>query len=652
MWTKLLSHNVPPKWVLLATLASVFVLGGLFFTPKPVFGIMDFGACAPGSLPGEKCQASANWCDSNCQWENYQGYCTTTPTGLECLANQTASLHPGVCGGNYCGIQCTSVNGNPGYSCYTGYSCGSATCTPGTTCLSGTTSYDANCCTGSCIDPTTGFPGNWTAVNGSCQCVAPSHYACSGTSCTSVRGSGTNSCTSNSDCSKGGGGGCTPIVPCSQLGCGFSDSCGNNCGSCSCTPPITCTQCIGSCGGTYGCTGVNGVSCGGGPCPSCPAGQNCVNHQCIGGGGSHLACSGTSCVSVSGPGTNSCTTNADCGGGGGCRSHPDRCQSCQVDTNHVYSSTGCYQLCTDGCDQWSQACSASACCVDTSWSCVMPYNGTEESNCGHTRSNPACVTAYFQAAGASVHSNGSISGISDTYIPNGTYFNQLAAGFYGVVSSGGSFSFSPSKTNSKLWQLQNYPSAGASILQNPRYDHNYFWNAFGDKVVTTINANQVTSGDLQTSGTAPVILAIHPISGNSVSIANPINVVGGKLLVVFVDSSSDPTGTPVNLALVPGGSVRVDSQSMIIWIVSGNITIDSSISQADGYWLSSGSFSDGTGQTQLNISGGVAAYGGVSLERRNSNNSQPSELINYNPSINLLAPVIGTSTYSWSEISP
>lgn len=286
------------------------------------------------------------------------------------------------------------------------------------------------------------------------------------------------------------------------------------------------------------------------------------------------------------------------------------------------------------------------------WQCVQPYNGNEVDACGATRANPNCNPAYFQATGASVHSNASFGGIVDGAIPAGTYFNQLADGFYGVVSSQGSFSFSAAKTNTKLWQLSNYPASTTPILVNPPFDHNYFWNAFGDKVTSVVSANQINNGDFQSAGNGPVVIAVHPISGNSVSIANPINVTGGKLLVVFVNSATDPTGTPVNLTLAPGGSVRTGANSMIVWIVSGNVTIDSSVNQVDGFWLSSGTFNDGGGTTQLTISGGVASYGGVTLSRRNSNTSLPSEVISYNPNILLLAPVLGTSIYTWNEVSP
>lgn len=189
--------------------------------------------------------------------------------------------------------------------------------------------------------------------------------------------------------------------------------------------------------------------------------------------------------------------------------------------------------------------------------------------------------------------------------------------------------------------MTNYAS------QITRYDHDYFWSRLKDKVVTTLNANSITSGDLQVSGTDPVVLAIRPISGNTVTFNTPINVGGGKLLVVFINALD---GTPVNLTV--GDKVTVGGGGFIIWIVSGNVNVASAVSQADGYYISTGSYSDGSGSTQLTDSGGVAAYGGINLGRVNSDTSKPSEAFSYNNDITKFAPLIGESLYNWSEIVP
>lgn len=287
-------------------------------------------------------------------------------------------------------------------------------------------------------------------------------------------------------------------------------------------------------------------------------------------------------------------------------------------------------------------CNTQPCCTDSSWSCATPYNGSEVSNCGHIV-NPAthnnCSPRFITAGGASVYSGGSITGLYDSNYPAAfPYFNPST---YGVVSSGGDISLSTAKINGKGWKITSYG------LQQTRFDHDYFWSRLKDKVTTTLNVNSITSGDLQASGTAPVIFAIHPVSGNTVTFNTPINISGGKFLVVFVNSTAD---TPVNLTV--GDKVTVQNGSFILWIVSGNVNIDSTVSNADGYYVLTGSYSDGTGSVQLNDSGGVAAYGGINLGRINSNTNLPSETFTFDPNIQRLSGLIGESTFNWNEIVP
>ena len=106
--------------------------------------------------------------------------------------------------------------------------------------------------------------------------------------------------------------------------------------------------------------------------------------------------------------------------------------------------------------------------------------------------------------------------------------------------------------------------------------------------------------------------------------------------------------------------------------MSSNVTVKSPLGGsnpdvADGFYIVSQKFASDTaynppaGQTldpnyhgdhELVIHGGVVAYGGVDLKRRNTDPTQPSELVIYNANIVNLLPLLGESTYSWSEISP
>jgi hypothetical protein len=304
------------------------------------------------------------------------------------------------------------------------------------------------------------------------------------------------------------------------------------------------------------------------------------------------------------------------------------------------------------------------------------------------------------------YSAGPVSGfvIPSNYTPsypsglgsqNPAYFNYFApSGFsnYGVVSSSSSISlFSPSgttitgsQTNPPTWVLQNYPKVLSGsfqgILLSPKYDHNYFWNKYKDQVSAsdTYSSNAITNSMVQ-SGGGMKFITVHPASGNTVTISSLINQNGsGKSRVVFVNNAADPTGTPVNLVIDSGATIDIAPNSpgghgnTVIWVVSGNVTVKSPLGGsnpdiADGFYIVSQKFVSDTaynppaGQTldpsyhgdhELVIHGGVVAYGGVDLKRRNADPTQPSELVIYNANIINLLPLIGESTYSWSEISP
>ncbi|MCL4427159.1 PKD domain-containing protein [Patescibacteria group bacterium] len=94
--------------------------------------------------------------------------------------------------------------------------------------------------------------------------VAPTHYACSGSSCAKVSGAGSDSCWSNADCS-------TPT---------YHNACQNN-----------------------SCVSVSGS--GSNQCYS--------NSDCYAPPVSHNICSNYSCISVNGSGSNQCYSNSSCG---------------------------------------------------------------------------------------------------------------------------------------------------------------------------------------------------------------------------------------------------------------------------------------------------------------------------------------------------
>ena len=102
----------------------------------------------------------------------------------------------------------------------------------------------------------------------------------------------------------------------------------------------------------------------------------------------------------------------------------------------------------------------------------------------------------------------------------------------------------------------------------------------------------------------------------------------------------------------------------IIFIVAGNITINTDVTQADGIYIAGETFSDGTGSVDetLVINGAVYAKQ-VSLGRALSNQAgcvpacdntkTPAEIINFVPKyLVLLSELLGSQQLSWREVAP
>lgn len=638
-------------------LLPVFVIGTLFLGGRisvsgyqaPVqeaSAALEGGGGGGGCTPdcSSSCNSGSQLCwDSNCNF--YTQPCSPPPPPP--LPPPSSCPTGAPCNGeaNQCISSCEV--GNLEGTCRSNGTCGDKVMTPHNSCGPNTVCSGGSCVSspGSCGGTTTPPP---SVTCGSCDCTSGLKGCTDGTA---------RPCLSSelASCPPKSGGGCNNS--CAGISCGGSNNCGNICGPGSgCTPfcgdgycngSESCSSCRTDCGS---CSGGDGSPPGGGG-PSCNnscsgltcgSTNNCGN-ICQPGSGCTVTCP-SSCTYGCQPNSSSCNTSP---GSGGCPSNCNfGCPPGSSTCNSQPGSGSCSPSCTFGCPPGSSSCNnvppgvtpPTPC--SPSWHCQTPYNGQESDGCGNTRSNTDCNPAWFQAGGASVHSNASVSGL---VIPSGQYFNP---GQYGIVSSNSSFNFTPSQTNTRSWQLINYPSAGTNALTNPRYDHDYFWTKYQGNVARTVNNNAINTGDLQTSSTDPQIIAVHPLAGNSVLVTQPINVTGGKLLVVFVNATSGP----VNLTI--SSSINVGADSAVIWIVSGNVTVDSSVSRADGYYVVSGSFSDGSGSTQLTVNGGVAAYGGFSLGRRNANQSTPSEVFTYNPVISKLGQLIGESNYTWVEAIP
>ena len=96
----------------------------------------------------------------------------------------------------------------------------------------------------------------------------------------------------------------------------------------------------------------------------------------------------------------------------------------------------------------------------------------------------------------------------------------------------------------------------------------------------------------------------------------------------------------------------MSSDDSSIFIVGGDITVNSDVDRIDGIYITNGTFSDGDIGNTLVVDGSVYART-VDLSRVNSENSLPSESFVFNPKyLDLLTDVVGVPTVSWKEVAP
>ncbi len=174
--------------------------------------------------------------------------------------------------------------------------------------------------------------------------TSATHTVCSGNSCVTVSGAGTNECSSNSDC-------------------------------------VTATHKV--------CSGSSCVTVSGAGSNQCNSNSDCTT-------ATHRVCSGSSCVTVSGAGTNQCNSNSDCGGGGttctpgACVDSCHRCASDGRSTGLDYTCSSDWCACARQYNYppgWEASCGGGAPPAPTSCSArggFCAYNGLCPTNKGYS----------------------------------------------------------------------------------------------------------------------------------------------------------------------------------------------------------------------------------------------------------------------------
>jgi hypothetical protein len=129
----------------------------------------------------------------------------------------------------------------------------------------------------------------------------------------------------------------------------------------------------------------------------------------------------------------------------------------------------------------------------------------------------------------------------------------------------------------------------------------------------------------------------------------------GKPTVIFIDGN-----------LTFGAGLDVNSNTGLVFIVSGNITINSAVTQVDGVFISYGKFNTTSYTTscgvpltethsQLQIHGAVYSFGSTCFTRNlgKAKNADPAELITYEPKyLVLFRETLGETVTSFKEVIP
>jgi hypothetical protein len=216
--------------------------------------------------------------------------------------------------------------------------------------------------------------------------------------------------------------------------------------------------------------------------------------------------------------------------------------------------------------------------------------------------------------------NGSIT----SAVPSATYFNtDGTGGFPGVPTYyNGSLSYGSGLLSTKQW------GANTLTTQSRRFDYSYFNNLIPSDFVSPTTYD----GYVWTKIPGP-----YTHTGSA---------YGNAKNVLFVNGDLNITG---NITLD-------DGVGFFAVFVSGNITVDPSVTNLEGIYLTDGTFSTGAGTSALNVRGSVASYTGftaANLQRDLSNNTLPAEVFTFAPDqIALFPEKLGFRRTRWTEVAP
>jgi hypothetical protein len=179
------------------------------------------------------------------------------------------------------------------------------------------------------------------------------------------------------------------------------------------------------------------------------------------------------------------------------------------------------------------------------------------------------------------------------------------------------------------------------------YKYAYFRSLASGKQINPVSSNGIIrNGDVHRNGGGPDYNFIESTTADTTLESN-ITLMGGQKTVIFVQG---------NLRINNNISKINLDNSFLMFVVSGDIIVNSTVTEITGVYTTDGTFiteSDGD-DLQLNVVGSVAAFD-VDLKRYlgAGNATDPAELFTYSPELVVnYPPALSERHLVWREVAP
>ena len=219
-----------------------------------------------------------------------------------------------------------------------------------------------------------------------------------------------------------------------------------------------------------------------------------------------------------------------------------------------------------------------------------------------------------------------------------------------LVTIEGSNLNSDNFTSARDWLVESYPYVTTGSYTPLEASADIY-----DSLINLYSSRGIDDVDLDTSN---LFSAASNGSINDVASTSSSGILSYTGDVVFDDSANytgDPAVVFINGKLNIDKEVKIHSDTGLIFIVSGDIVVDDSVTEIDGFYIANGIFDSGNSSNQLVINGAAISFGGFDLgDRRSSNNETiPAELIKYEPKyLYLLRDIAGIAVETFRELAP